>query len=266
MNNEYEAKEDRMKRYLALTSQLISNFDDVKITWIPQEENSKADEVTRLASSETSERRPGLLIEVQYLPSIEGIEVNYVRLGESWMDPIITYIETGNFSSDPNEARKVKVKSSRSTTLNDELYKRGFSQPYLKCLDPGNVDYVLREIHEGVCGNHSRPRSLIGQVVHAGYFWPTMQKDGTQVIQTCDKYQRFGNVQHVPAEHSMSITSPWPFSTWGIDIMGPLPRGKKQVKFLIIAIDYLTKWVEAEPLAIITEAKIQHFVWKNLVC
>ena len=64
----------------------------------------------------------------------------------------------------------------------------------------------------------------------------------------------------------MSITSPWPFSTWGIDIMGPLPSGKKQVKFLVVAIDYFTKWVEAEPLAIIMEAKIQHFVWKNLVC
>ena len=48
--------------------------------------------------------------------------------------------------------------------------------------------------------------------------------------------------------------------------MGPLPRGMKQVKFLVGAIDYFTKWMEAEPLAVITEAKIQHFVWKNLVC
>ena len=50
------------------------------------------------------------------------------------------------------------------------------------------------------------------------------------------------------------------------DIMGPLPPGKKQVKFLVVVIDYFTKWVKAEPLAVITEAKIQHFVWKNLVC
>ena len=64
MNSEYEAKEDRMKRYLALTSQLISNFDDVKITQVPQEENSEADEVARLASSETSERQLDLLVEV----------------------------------------------------------------------------------------------------------------------------------------------------------------------------------------------------------
>ena len=53
---------------------------------------------------------------------------------------------------------------------------------------------------------------------------------------------------------------------WGIDIMGPLPRGKKQIKFLVVAINYFTKWVEIEPLTVITKAKIQHFVWKNLVC
>ena len=55
MNNEYEVKEDRMKRYLALTSYLISNFDDVKITQVPREENSEVGEVARLTSSETNE-------------------------------------------------------------------------------------------------------------------------------------------------------------------------------------------------------------------
>ena len=124
MNNKYEAKEDRMKRYLALTNQLISNFDDVKITQVPREENSKADKVTRLALSETSERRPGLLMMVQYLLSIERIDVNYVQSEESWMDPIITYIKSGNLPSDPTEVRKVKVRSSRFTILNDKLYKR----------------------------------------------------------------------------------------------------------------------------------------------
>ena len=127
MNNEYEAKEDRMKRYLALTNQLISNFDDVKITQVPREENFKANEVAKLASSKTNERRPGLHIEVQYLPSIEGSVVNYVQLRESWMDPIITYIKYGNLPTDPVEARKVKVRSSIFTILNDELYKRGYS-------------------------------------------------------------------------------------------------------------------------------------------
>ena len=48
--------------------------------------------------------------------------------------------------------------------------------------------------------------------------------------------------------------------------MGPLPQGKKQLKFLLIVIDYFSKWVEAEALAMITEAKVRSFVWKNIVC
>ena len=63
-----------------------------------------------------------------------------------------------------------------------------------------------------------------------------------------------------------TITSPWPFAQWGIDIIGPLPLGKGQVKFLLVAIDYFTKWVKAEALVTITEAKIRNFVWKNVIC
>ena len=95
------------------------------------------------------------------------------------MDPIITYIKDGNLPADPSKARKIKVRSSKFTILNDELYKRGFLQTYLKCLNLEDAKYVLREIHEGVCGNHFGPRSLIGQVVCAGCFWPTIQKDAT---------------------------------------------------------------------------------------
>ena len=48
--------------------------------------------------------------------------------------------------------------------------------------------------------------------------------------------------------------------------MGPLPQGKRQMKLLLVAIDYFMKWVKAEALATITEAKVQNFVWKNIVC
>ena len=54
----------------------------------------------------------------------------------------------------------------------------------------------------------------------------------------------------------MAISSQWPLAQWGIDIIGPLPQGKKQVKFFIIAIDYFTKWVEAKAQSKIMGAKI----------
>ena len=90
------------------------------------------------------------------------------------MKPIISYIKDGKLPSNSSEVKKVRVQAVRFVVLNGELYKRGFSMPYLKCLAPNEVTYVLREIHEGVCGNHSRPRSLVRKMIRVGYFWPTM--------------------------------------------------------------------------------------------
>ena len=87
-----------------------------------------------------------------------------------------------------------------------------------------------------------------------------------ELVKKCDKCQRFGNIQRLLVERMTMITSLWPFAQWGIDIVGPLPLGKGQVKFLLVAIDFFTKWVEAEALAMITEVRIQNFVWKNIIC
>ncbi|GKD82665.1 reverse transcriptase domain-containing protein [Tanacetum coccineum] len=69
-----------------------------------------------------------------------------------------------------------------------------------------------------------------------------------------------------PQQKLTPITSPWLFYKLGIDIAGPFPKGPGKVKFLIIAIDYLTKWIEARPLATITGNQIKKFVWDNIVC
>uniref|UniRef100_A0A2N9FH63 Uncharacterized protein n=1 Tax=Fagus sylvatica TaxID=28930 RepID=A0A2N9FH63_FAGSY len=146
------------------------------------------------------------------------------------------------------------------------LYKKSFSLPYLRCLAPDEANYVLREIHEGVCGNHSGARALQRKVVRAGYYWPSMQADASRFVQHCDKCQRFANLVHSPPTALVPMTAPWPFAQWGLDIMGPFPIGRRQLKFLVVAIDYFTKWVEAEPLATITEKNVQSFVWKAVIC
>jgi len=70
----------------------------------------------------------------------------------------------------------------------------------------------------------------------------------------------------VPPEELRSIYSPLPFHTRGIDILGPFPLAIRHMKYLIVAIEYFTKWIEVEPVAQITAHKVQHFVWKNIVC
>ena len=65
---------------------------------------------------------------------------------------------------------------------------------------------------------------------------------------------------------SLQWRPPWPITQWGLDIMGPFPTAVRQLKFLVVDIDYFTKWVEAETLAIITEKNVQNFVWWNIIC
>ena len=164
------------------------------------------------------------------------------------MTPIVKYLKYERLLEERDETRKLRVRSTRYVLMDEVLYRRGFFQPYLRCLAPDKANYVLREIHEGACGNHSRARSLIHKVVHARYYWPNMQAD----VKVCDQCQRFSNVPRQPSEYPTPMMAPWPFARWGLDILGPFPLGTRQMKFLVVGIDYFTKWVEAEPLANIT--------------
>uniref|UniRef100_A0A2N9EFP7 Uncharacterized protein n=1 Tax=Fagus sylvatica TaxID=28930 RepID=A0A2N9EFP7_FAGSY len=263
VNGEYEAREDRMTKYLKLVRNAMKWFDEVMLVQVPREQNTEADALAKLASSDEATDQ---YIEVQHSPSHLEEEISPINVSNSWMTPIVNYLEDKTLPSDPVEARKLKARSTRFTLIQGVLYKRDFSLPYLRCLDEAEADYVMREVHEGICDNHSGARSLVHKLVRAGYYWPTMQKDAVSYVRACDKCQRFGNLIHSPPETLTPMTAPWPFAQWGLDIMGPLPVGRRQLKFLVVGIDYFTKWVEAEPLTTITENNIRAFVWKSIIC
>ena len=123
------------------------------------------------------------------------------------MTPIMSFLQDGHLPQDSKEAKKIKKRVARFMILNDTLYKRGFSMPYLKCVDEEEAKYILEEIHEGIYEDHAGPRSLVNRVVRTGYFWPTIQVDAIELVKKCDKCQRFGNVQRLPAERLTTIAS-----------------------------------------------------------
>jgi hypothetical protein len=92
----------------------------------------------------------------------------------------------------------LRIKAGRFTMLNGTLYKRGFTLPLMKCVSPEEGNYILWEIHEGICGSHSRARVLAYKAVRAGFYWPNMSKDSTVIVQNCDKCQRFSNITKQP--------------------------------------------------------------------
>ena len=249
--------------YLKKVQDSLKKFVLVQVRHIPRAENSRADALAKLATASQEDLSRSTLVEYLAKPSIDlcGMEVSPIRSEPSWMDPIWDYITDGRLPDDPKEATKIRMRSARFTNHKGSLYKRGFFTPILKCIAGKDTEYVLREVHKGICGNHIRARALVGKVLRQGYYWPTILRDATDLVRRCKICQEHAKISRLPSEPLTSITSPWPFQQWGLDILGPLSIGKGQCKFIIVAVDYFTKWAEAEPLATITEQKIRNFVW-----
>ncbi|KAK3039116.1 hypothetical protein RJ639_028862 [Escallonia herrerae] len=155
--------------------------------------------------------------------------------------------------------------SSKFTLVDGVLYKKSFSLPYLKCLSPKEADYALQEVHEGICGQHLGGKNLAHKILRQGYYWPGMQKDAIKFTKRCDRCKKFAPLTRTPAVPLNILTSPIPFAMWGMDILGPFPMATGQQRFVIVAIDYFTKWTEAEALATITASKCEEFFWKSVV-
>lgn len=113
---------------------------------------------------------------------------------------------------------------------------------------------------------HAGPRSVTTKITRLGYFWPSMHQDAKNEIERCQSCQIHASVSKMPKQDLIPVTTAWPFYKWGIDIVGPFPQGVGNMKFLIVVVDYFTKWVEAKPLATITGQHVINFVWEHIVC
>ena len=134
---------------------------------IPREENVEADTLAKEASANEAVDE---LDAVQYMPSIDLPEMLQIEGDENWIILIVSYLKDGRLPEEKDEAKKLKVKSARYILINEVLYKRGFSQPLLRCLASDEANYMLREVHEGACGNHSGARSLVHKVIRSGFY------------------------------------------------------------------------------------------------
>ena len=220
INDDYECKNDRMNRYLEEVKYQISDLK-VEFIQIPREENEWANHLAKAASAEFMLVPEQVLSFVQISSLIDdGTNMQVVNFECNRTMPLISYLKTGVLSDEKGAARKLKVQASRFVLIKDVLYKRGFSRPYLRCLCQDEADYMMREVHEGIYGNHSGAQSLVHKLIRAGYYWPTMMKDVQAYVQSCDKCQRFNNFIKQPFEELTPITAPWPFAQWGLDIIG----------------------------------------------
>ena len=84
-------------------------------------------------------------------------------------------------------------------------------------------------------------------------------------MKKCDQCQRFALNVHQPGGVHNPLSSPWPFAQWSLDIVGPFPKAARNEMYLLVDMNYFTKWAEVEPLANIKDVDAKKFVWKNIV-
>ncbi|GJR42486.1 reverse transcriptase domain-containing protein [Tanacetum coccineum] len=255
VNGSYIAKESGMVQYLEKVRALTSSFKKFLIKQVPRSENKRADALSKIASTSFAHLTKQVPVEELKEKSINKVEVLAVveEEGNTWMTPIYNYLTEETLPTKKEKARAIRCKSRRYTVINEVLYKKSYLGPWLRCIGPLQANYILREIHEGSCNMYARTRSVVAKAIRTGYYWPTMHVDARKMIRECQDCQVHCPVLRNPQQKLTPIMSPWPFYKWGIDIARAFPEGPGKVKFLIVAIDYFTKWIKAKHVTTITE-------------
>jgi hypothetical protein len=150
--------------------------------------------------------------------------------------------------------------------IEGELCKHGVCSPLLKCLSRTEGMELMKEIHAGLCGSHIGSRPLLGKVFRKGFYWPKVASDAAELVQKCEGCQKCARDQKQPSSLTQLIQPTWPLQRWGLDLLGPLQPAQGNLKYVVVAVEYFSKWIEAKALATITLVTVQKFFWQNIVC
>jgi len=194
LNDEYEVRENLLQRYYHLVKQLISTFSEISMQHVWRDHNTRADALSRLATTKRTGIQRSVIHVTLTRPSIDLQECLMTDSESTWITPIKQYLLDGTCS--PRSERTMKQQAARFVLIGDNLYRRGYTRPLLKCLTPDQASYLIRELHEGICGTHSGARTMAAEVFRAGYYWPTVQGDCTDFVRKCLKCQEFGALSH----------------------------------------------------------------------
>ncbi|XP_021995320.1 uncharacterized protein LOC110892465 [Helianthus annuus] len=212
INGQYDAKGDIMALYLDQAKTLLQSFYSYKVHHINRSENKPADTLSKLASTSFQHLANDVRIEVLSNPSVPLRQVSVIQLGTtSCMTPIIMYLQSGILPENKAEARKVQYKSEHYQMVDGILYRKSYLGPLLRCVNPKDANYLIREVHEGICGNHAGPRMVVAQVMNVGYYWPGMHLVAVKVLRKCSGCHRHAPKMMRPKNELVPVTTAWPF-------------------------------------------------------
>ncbi|XP_048596409.1 uncharacterized protein LOC125578145 [Brassica napus] len=268
---EYESLIAGLRLAKAVKAKRISAYCDSQLV-VPRGENVCADALAALGSKLHDQVKRTIPIHKIEKPSIdtkaeqaaiaaaisEAMDIDEAESPSQddqptdWRKELIDYLAEDLLPAEKWDARRLKRRSAHYVFMDGELHRWTATKVLLKCIASEETRLVMAETHEGAAGNHSGGQALALKVKNLGFYWPTMNADCETYARKCDKCQRHATTIHSPTEFLHTLTAPYPFMRWGMDIIGPMPASR-QKKFILVLTDYFTKWVEAEAYASITD-------------
>jgi len=224
VQGEYQVKDDLLLQYYHKVMEALKDFEEVTIHHIPRAENARADRLSKLAEGREKGQLKTIIRQTLMKPSAG--ECAIVNRSADWINEVRELLRRCDVGEDVKPIKRRRA--LRFIVIGEDLYKRGFTASLLKCLSGEEAEYVMNEVHNGICGMHTGRRMMKARILRAGYYWLTMEQDCETMIRKCEGCQAHGNdVKRAPTELH-SLTAPWPFAQWDMDIVGPFPIGRAQ--------------------------------------
>nr|XP_027090491.1 uncharacterized protein LOC113711532 [Coffea arabica] len=182
-----------------------------------------------------------------------------------WYADIVNFLVTDKFPTGWPKAKRDKLRSDAKFYIWDDpyLWKRGADQIIRRCVSEVEFQSILAYCHSFACGGHFGPKRTARKVLESGFYWPTLFKDAYSFCKSCDKCQRVGNISRRDQMTQTPMIFVEIFDVWGINFMGPFPSSFGFL-YILLAVDYVSKWVEAKATRTNDSKVVAEFVKSNI--
>ncbi|XP_056169085.1 uncharacterized protein LOC130138612 [Syzygium oleosum] len=248
---QWRTRDSKLIPYHEFLEELIKEFDEISFEYLPRSQNQFADALATLSSM---------------LQVMEGLDIEPPKIEIPTRPAIVR--RSGEYppGSELTDQKYIRKLASKFFISGNALYKRSFDSILLKCVDAREANQLMKEIHEGECGPHMNGHLLARKIMRLGYFWMAMEADCIRHVRYCHRCQIYADKINVPPNELRQMSEPWPFSMWGIDMIGPInPKASNGHRFILVAIDYFTKWIEANSYANVTAKNVAKFIRRDII-
>ncbi|XP_050147306.1 uncharacterized protein LOC126622565 [Malus sylvestris] len=234
---------------------LLQEFD-IEIRDKKGSENVVADHLSRLVHEEEVVPIPETFPDEQLM----SIEVSM-----PWYADLVNYLASKVIPSEFNKNQRDKLKYDARNYVWDDpyLWKYCSDQIIRRCVHDSEIQSILNFCHTYACGGHFGTQRTARKVLECGFYWPTIFKDARTFCIACDRCQRTGNIGPKDQMPQSPIFNVEIFDVWGIDFMGPFPSSHGFV-YILLAVDYVSKWVEARATRTNDSKVVADFVKTNI--